>query len=182
MLCFVGIDRITFRKQHAKSLKEGRGGVVAPEHRLYQAMLGSIGIPIGLFWFAWTARQGVHWISPILASIPFAWGNISVFQSSAMFLIDTYGPLNGASALAANGLIRYTLGAVFPLFTIQSKSAWVSARYVFSLIPAVYDRLDIAWATSLLGFVSLLMLPIPWAFFKFGSRLRARSQFDTIKA
>jgi hypothetical protein len=30
--------------------------------------------------------------------------------------------MNGASAIAANGIVRYILGAVFPLFTVQSKS------------------------------------------------------------
>lgn len=34
--------------------------------------------------------------------------------------MDVYGPLNGASAMAANGLVRYGLGAAFPLFTIPS--------------------------------------------------------------
>jgi hypothetical protein len=37
-------------------------------------------------------------------------------------MTDVYGSLNGASAIAANGIFRYTLGAVFPLFTVQSKS------------------------------------------------------------
>ena len=114
-------DRLTYRKEHHTSHREGRGGVVAPEHRLYPAMLGSLGLPIGLFWFAWTSRRDVHWISPVLAAIPFAWGNLCVFCSAALYLVDVYGPLNGASALAANGLLRYIGGAVFPLFTIQSK-------------------------------------------------------------
>lgn len=35
-------------------------------------------------------------------------------------MTDVYGALNGASTLAANGIFRYTLGAVFPLFTVQS--------------------------------------------------------------
>ena len=78
------LDRYCFRKQYELSLREGRGGIVAPEHRLYAAMLGSLGIPIGLFWFAWTSRKSVHWISPTLASIPFAWGNLSVFVSLAV--------------------------------------------------------------------------------------------------
>lgn len=39
----------------------------------------------------------------------------------ALYMVDVYGPQNGASALAANGILRYVLGAVFPLFTVQSK-------------------------------------------------------------
>ena len=75
------IDRLVYRKEYEKSLKQGKAGVVAPEHRLYAAMLGSLGPPVGLFWFAWTSRSDMHWISPILASIPFGWGNLMVFVS-----------------------------------------------------------------------------------------------------
>lgn len=44
-------------------------------------MIGSLGLPIGLFWFAWTAKREVHWISPVLAAVPFAWGNLCIFVS-----------------------------------------------------------------------------------------------------
>ena len=115
------VNRVLYRKEYMRSQKDGRGGLVAPEHRLYSAMIGSFGLPVGLFWFAWTSRKGVHWISPVLATVPFAWGNLCVFHSAALYLVDTYGPLNGASALAANGLVRYIAGAAFPLFTVQSK-------------------------------------------------------------
>lgn len=36
--------------------------------------------------------------------------------------------MNGASAIAANGVARYTLGAVFPLFTVQSKFLLMTMR------------------------------------------------------
>lgn len=38
-----------------------------------------------------------------------------------MYLVDTYQALNGASAIAANGFLRYGLAFAFPLFTLQSK-------------------------------------------------------------
>ena len=44
------MDRLTYRKEYMLATKEGR--LVAPEHRLYMAMMGSLGLPIGLFWFA----------------------------------------------------------------------------------------------------------------------------------
>ncbi|KAK3657810.1 hypothetical protein LTR56_002189 [Elasticomyces elasticus] len=157
------IDRTIYQKMTLQALKEGRH-MAAPEHRLYCAMVGSLGIPIGLFWFAWSARPEVHWISPVLAGIPFAWGNLCVFISAVMYLIDVYGALNGASAVAANGLLRYGMGAIFPLFTFQ-----------------MYERLGIAWATSLLAFISLAMVMIPFVFFKFGPRIRAKSQYSTLK-
>ena len=83
----------------------------------------------------------------------------------ATYLLDTYQALIGASALAANGFLRYLLGAAFPLFTLQ-----------------MYQRLGIGWATSLLAFITVAMMPIPWVLFKFGHSIRARSSYDTLKA
>ncbi|KAK6609002.1 MFS polyamine transporter [Botrytis cinerea] len=134
----------------------------APEERLYTAMVGSFGIPVGLFWFAWTARESVHWIVPTLGGIPFGWGMSTIFFSGITYIVDTYGALFGASAIAANGFLRYIFGAVFPLFTLQ-----------------MYENLGIAWATSTLAFLSLLMLPIPMVLYKWGPKLRARSKFTS---
>ena len=83
-----------------------------------------------------------------------------VFTSTVTYIIDTYGPLLGASAAAANGIYRYVLGAVFPLFTVQ-----------------MYVALGVGWATSLLGFVTVALLPIPWVLWRWGDRIRARSNF-----
>ncbi|KAI6861390.1 putative MFS polyamine transporter [Hortaea werneckii] len=163
LITAITIDRQIYMRLHRRAKQEGKS-VIAPEHRLYVGMAGAFGVPIGLFWFAWTAQPQTHWISPVLAGIPFAWGNLCVFVSAATYLIDVYGALNGASAMAANGLARYTLGAVFPLFTFQ-----------------MYRHLGIAWATSLLGFVSVAMLPIPWVFYRFGPGIRGRSGYDTLK-
>ena len=79
VITFVVLDRLTYQKHYQASLLEGRDGAVLPEHRLYSAMIGSIALPISLFWFAWTAK--INWPSPICAAIPFGWGNFSVFVS-----------------------------------------------------------------------------------------------------
>lgn len=73
---------------------------------------------------------------PVLAGIPFAFGNVTVFISAGLYMIDVYGPLNGASAMVANGLVRYIMGVSFPLFTVQ-----------------MYEALSVKWATLLLAFV-----------------------------
>jgi hypothetical protein len=57
------------------------------------------------------------------------------------------------------------MGAVFPLFTFQ-----------------MYETLGIDWATTLLAFLSVIMIPIPFVFFKWGPAIRAKSQYDTSKA
>lgn len=153
------VDRLMYQKVHRKAVAEGKGGV-PPEHRLYSAMIGSGGIVVGLFWLGWAAKRGEHWAVALAGAIPFAWGNLCLFTSAALYLVDVYGPQNGASAMAANGVSRYTFSAVFPLFAVQ-----------------MYEALGIGWATSLLGFLALFMLPIPWVFYKWGPKIRAKSKY-----
>jgi hypothetical protein len=81
-----------------------------------------------------------------------------------MYTVDTYLAMAAASAMAANGLLRYTFGAAFPLFTLQ-----------------MYERLGTDWATSLLGFITIALMPIPWVLFKYGHSIRGRSKYDTLK-
>ncbi|QIX01081.1 hypothetical protein AMS68_006598 [Peltaster fructicola] len=158
----IAVDRTYYTRHYKLAVAQGRKQV-DPEYRLLIGQIGSVGIPIGLFWFAWTSRSDIHWIVPTLAGIPFAWGNLCIFICGALYLIDVYGPLNGASAIAANGVLRYGMGAAFPLFVVQ-----------------MYRALGIGWATSLLGFITVAMMPIPFIFFGFGPRIRARSGLSTV--
>ncbi|KAJ5166286.1 uncharacterized protein N7482_005067 [Penicillium canariense] len=151
-------DILLYRRQIPKHA----GRQVPPEYRLYPALVGSVGLPIGLFWFAWTARRDISWASPTVAIMVFAWGNLCVFVSTAQYLVDTYHGLTVASAMSANGLARYGLAAAFPLFTIQ-----------------MYTRLGTGWASSLLGFIAIALLPVPWIFFKAGKKLRGLSKYET---
>ena len=59
-------------------------------------------------------------IVPIIGMIFVGWGVVLIFMSAVMFVMDCYGPLYGASAMAANTLLRYIFGAAFPLFSRQS--------------------------------------------------------------
>ncbi|SCN64008.1 related to mfs-multidrug-resistance transporter [Fusarium fujikuroi] len=164
--CFLGLitvilcDVFLYRKQAPKYPPHQ----IPPEHRLYPSMIGSIGLPIGLFWFAWTARPGVSWASPAASMIIFAWGNLCVFVSTMQYITDTYHGSVVASAASANSLARYGFAGVFPLFTIQ-----------------MYEKLGIDWASSLLAFVALALLPVPWVLFKYGPNIRAKSAYETVK-
>jgi MFS family permease len=77
VLTFFIFDRTVYQKAKCKA----QGKIPPPEARLYTAMLGSFGIPIALFWSAWTAREDIHWISPVLAGVPFGWGMSCLFVS-----------------------------------------------------------------------------------------------------
>jgi len=139
-------------------------GRPAPEHRLYAAMLGSVMLPIGLFWFAWAPREDVHWIVPVLGGVPFGWGCLAIFISATTYMVEVYASDISASAVAANGILRYVLGAAFPLFTLQ-----------------MYQGLGIHWAGSIFAFVGLALMPVPWAFFKWGKIVRKTSKYETRK-
>ena len=64
-------------------------GMAPPEARLPPAIVGSILLPVGLFWFAWTNDTNVHWAVPIVGSAFFAAGIIVLFLSLINYLIDS---------------------------------------------------------------------------------------------
>ena len=69
--------------------------------------------------------------------------------------------MNSNSAIAANGLLRSVFGAGFPLFAT-----------------VMYDRLGVNWATSLLGFIGVALIPVPILFYIFGPKIRKMSRFS----
>ncbi|KAK1634302.1 hypothetical protein BDP81DRAFT_56910 [Colletotrichum phormii] len=84
-----------------------------------------------------------------------------VFTGIFTFLVDAY-PLYAASALASNAFVRCMFAAAFPLFGTQ-----------------MYNKLGYSWASSLLAFLTVAMLPFPYIFFKYGKKIRSRSRFAT---
>lgn len=130
-----------------------------PEARLPPALLGSIFLPIGLFWFAWTNSPTIHWSVSIIGTAPFGFGMVLVFLSIMNYLIDSY-TIYAASVLAANSVLRSLFGAVFPLFTSQ-----------------MYGRLGIHWASSVPAFLALACVPFPFLFYRYGAQVRGRCKF-----
>jgi hypothetical protein len=41
----------------------------------------------------------------------------------------------------------------------------------------VYDKLTTKWAASLLGFIAIGLIPIPWILFRFGSKIRQKTSY-----
>ncbi|SCU78385.1 LAMI_0A04456g1_1 [Lachancea mirantina] len=131
-----------------------------PEKLLLICKVGSIALPISLFWQGWTARENVHWMAPLAAGVPFGFGLILIFFTVIMYFSTIYPPLYVASALAANNMLRYVTSCVFPLFTIQ-----------------MYEKMHISWASSFFAFVCIAMVPVPWIFERYGEQMRKRSTF-----
>lgn len=130
-----------------------------PEDRIPPMIAGSIVLPIGLFWFAWTSSPHISWIPQVLSGIFIGLGIILIFMSGIQYLVDVY-LLNANSAIAINTFLRSLVAAGFPMF----------ATYM-------YEGLGVEWATSVLAFVTLALIPFPLIFWYYGRRIRKLSKF-----
>ncbi|KAI0100973.1 MFS general substrate transporter [Nemania sp. FL0031] len=135
------------------------GGFAPPETRLVPCLGGSVLLPVGLFWFAWTNSPDMHWLISIAAGVPFGFGLVLVFLSVINYLIDSY-TIFAASVLAANSVLRSLFGVAFPLFTSY-----------------LYADLGIHWASSIPAFLALACVPFPFLFYKYGPAIRRRCKY-----
>ncbi|KAI0952625.1 hypothetical protein AcV7_008365 [Taiwanofungus camphoratus] len=60
------------------TLAERNGGVGKPEMRIPALIFGSLFVPIGLFWYGWSAQAHIHWIMPMIGSGIFGFGMMTV--------------------------------------------------------------------------------------------------------
>jgi MFS family permease len=145
-----------------KQLTARNGGSPKPEYRLPMLFAGTILIPIALFLYGWTAEKKVHWIVPIIATAILGMGQFSILMPIQSYLVDAF-TVYAASATAAATVSRSLLGALLPLAGNP-----------------MYNALGIGWGTSLLGFISVLFIPMPFVFWKYGERIR-NSRISQVK-
>jgi multidrug resistance protein len=148
-----------FVNRHYIKMVHKYNGAPPAEIRLIPMMLSCWFIPIGLFIFAWTSYSWLNWVGPCLAGLPVGFGFIFLYNAANNYLVDSYQH-QAASALAAKTFIRSFWGAGVVLFTNQ-----------------MYDTLNDQWASSLLGFLGLACCLIPFAFWKWGARIRQKSKY-----
>ena len=134
-------------------------GVFEPEMRLPISVYFGCLLPVTFFWYGWTTHAVNHWASAVFSLFPFAVGIIGVFLPITTYLVDCY-PMYAASAIAANTVLRSLVGMLLPLAG-----------------PSMYKTLGLGWGNSLLGFISIAMIPMPLLFWKFGARLRKAQKF-----
>ncbi|KAK3689832.1 major facilitator superfamily transporter [Podospora appendiculata] len=122
-------------------------------------IIGAILTPIGQLVFSWTCLPvSIHWAIPIAFGIPFGMGNTMCFIYSQNYLAGSYGRY-AASALAGNAVMRSAFGGVLPLAG-----------------PAMYRAMTPQWAGTFLGLLEVCLVPIPFVFYKYGERIRAKSR------
>ncbi|MCJ1418743.1 hypothetical protein MMC32_005094 [Xylographa parallela] len=136
------------------------GNKPVPEARLPPMMVGSVFFAAGLFVFGWTSGKDIPWIAPVIGTVLLGFGFFTIFQSALNYLIDTFQRY-AASAIAANTFLRSICALAFPLF-----------------IDPMYSKLGIPWATSVFGFFAILLIPIPYLFYVYGPKIRARGKYS----
>ena len=112
----------------------------------------------------WTADPKYPWIAPVIALVLVGAGFFTIFQAGLNYLVDTFQKY-AASAVAANTFLRSCFAGAFPL-----------------VISPLYHNVGVPWGTSIFGFFSAAMIPVPFLFYKYGPSLRAKSKWsrDTV--
>lgn len=140
--CGLGVNMI-WAKSFGKRIIASNG-TLHPEERFPLLMYLAWAMPTGIFIFAWTSRSDIHWIVPCIGIAITGLGFVIIFQGCVNYLVDM-NKQYAASAIAANTILRSLLAAVFPLFSNQ-----------------LFNSLGVHWGGSLIGFIALIMIPIPW--------------------
>lgn len=158
--CFLSALYCIFVDQtlYLKTIKAKNVIMLPAERRLMTSMIGAPFLTISLFWFAWTSFSSVSYWSPLVAGGMFGAGLFFIFLSLMTYITEVY-LLNAASAQAANMVVRSAFGAGFPMFG-----------------EPMYHNLNPRWATTVLAFIALAMVPIPFALYKFGHKIRSLSK------
>ncbi|KZZ94940.1 major facilitator superfamily [Moelleriella libera RCEF 2490] len=138
----------------------GNNGIPVPEWRMPSMMAGGIAFAVGIFWFGWTGfTRDIHWAVPAVSGIFTGFGLMSIFLQALNYLVDAY-LMFAASAIAGNTFMRSLAGAGFPLFARQ-----------------MFEGMGIQWASTLLGCIAVVLAPIPFVFYIYGGKIRARSAY-----
>lgn len=144
---------------YEKLTKQYAPDPVPPECRLDICIWAAPGFAVAFFWFGWTSYPSISLWAPMMSGLLMGFTIIWIFLGLINYIIDTY-LFAAASALAANTVLRSLFGAGFPLFANQ-----------------MFDKLNPRWASTLLGCIAVLMIPIPLILKRYGPALRRKSRF-----
>lgn len=143
-----------------RRLKKKNGGKGVPEFRIPVMIPCAILLPVGFFWYGWSAEARLFWIMPDIGAVFLAAAMICGYQAIQTYVIDSYTKY-AASAVASVTFLRSIAGFAFPLFA-----------------PQLYGKFGYGWGNSILAFIGIgIGVPAPWLFWKYGARLRAKSQY-----
>jgi hypothetical protein len=80
-------------------------------------------------------------------------------MASTVYLVDVY-TVHAASVTASATILRCLFGALLPLAG-----------------PSMFQALGIGWGNSVLGFIAVAFIPLPFVFYLYGQRMRESKLF-----
>lgn len=89
-------------------------------------------------------------------------GFTTIFQSALNYLVDTFTRYS-ASALAANTFLRSVVASAFPIFVLP-----------------MFEQLGVEWASTVFACIAAVMIPVPFLFFVWGKKVRARGEWSRL--
>ncbi|ONH65395.1 Multidrug resistance protein 1 [Cyberlindnera fabianii] len=143
------------------------GEKVYPEVFTPVAIVGSLFMPTGIFIFGWTGARDIHWSAPLIGAALYGVSGIILFQSLLSYIGASF-PRYIASAFAGNNLVRSLGAGSFPLF----------GRALFMNLHN--NRFPVAWGSTIVGVIAVLMVSIPVLFYLNGPKLRAKSPYSSL--
>ncbi|OJT03339.1 hypothetical protein TRAPUB_6117 [Trametes pubescens] len=153
--CFAGLAIQLYQEKLYTKHAPKRG----PEARLFSACLGAVLFPAGIFIYAWSTFESVHWMGMAVGVFVIMTALFVLYVAVFTYLADCYG-IFASSALAGQSLCRNLMGMAFPLFTEQ-----------------MFARLTYHWGNTLFGCIAIAMIPIPFVLMWKGPVIRASSKF-----
>lgn len=148
-----------------------------PEARLPPMMFGGFAFTAGLFIFACkdlhsfvlqpkltrspgTSPSSINYWPSIIGITLTGFGFTTIFQAALNYLVDTFTRFS-ASAVAANTFLRSMMAGAFPLFVIP-----------------MYHGMGVDWGTTVFSCIAAVLIPVPFLFFFWGNRIRAKGKWS----
>ncbi|KAL9603171.1 MAG: hypothetical protein Q9219_001374 [cf. Caloplaca sp. 3 TL-2023] len=153
-LFVIGIVSDRILKAKSKPTPKSPSRTMKPEYRLPPLAVGTLFIPAGLFMYGWSAQCKTHWIVPIIGTTLVGIGSIAVFMCMTSLSCRRVYHIC-SKCLAANTVVRSLIGALLPLAG-----------------QSMYASLGLGWGNSLLGFIAVVCVPVPWVLMEYGDKLR----------
>ena len=139
-----------------------QGALLEPEFRLWPAIITAPLLPISLFWLGWTNYSHISIWSGLAACFVFGIVIIAFYVSIYEYIVDSYHE-HAAVALASITMLRY----------------FIAGGMVIAARP-MYEGIGVQWTMTILGCVATILTPAPFIFWKFGHKLREKSQYAWI--
>ncbi|RDX54679.1 MFS general substrate transporter [Lentinus brumalis] len=155
MICYLSV----FQPRYERLVLQYAPEPIPPEERLVMAVWAAPLFAITFFWFGWTSFPQVNFWVPLLSGLLMGMSTLALVVSLLNYIIDVYSYAT-ATALGACTVLRSIFGAIFPLFSRQ-----------------MFRALSPRWASTLVGCLAVLMIPIPVVLTRYGPALRAKSHY-----